>query len=889
MYPYYETDWSILPPEHNRRYSPGLTINNIKQVINETIETNILRKPAPTRLRELIRQIRACRTAAEERAVVNTECAYIRSTFRETDCIWKCRNMAKLLYIHMLGYPAHFGQVECLKLAASSKYTDKRIGYLGAMLLLDERTDVHVLLTNCLKNDLNSSTQFVVGTALCTLAAIASPEMARDLCNDVERLIVSTNAFLRKKAILCAFRFVRRVPELMEDYLPKCEVFLADKNHGILIATITLITEMCEQSLPVLRYFKSIIPTLVRMLKSLTVTGYSPEHLVSGVSDPFLQVKILRLLRVLGHGDSTQSEIMNDVLAQVATSTETSKNAGNAILYETVLTIMNVESENSLRVLAVNILGRFLLNNDKNIRFIGLLTLVKTVHKDMTAVQRHRITILECLSDGDPSIQRCAMELSFTLINTQNIEMVVRELLRYLESTDAEMKALCSSKIVLAAETYSPSIRWHLDVLLKILTIAGNNIRDDVISSTIQLISNSPQHEQRFITDKMWEAIMNMNQLENRQPLVQVAVWTIGEYGESGGFDEFELIEHYRQLLWAPQLSITTKQYILVSLAKISVRIDGCTPEIQNIINSFRVHMNIDLQQRANEFSQLFTNYKHLRNSLLEKMPKLKLTELTTSEYNADFASPESTEVEEQQEDPEAEQEPSNQDILLDLLGDCFSSDGNGNNALAVVPVSQPAAATTQPYYPTPTTSFNQAGLSSYNNNVPMAGTTDSIMDLLGLAAAAAGTAPTAPNQTHQTIAYATSGTAASIPSIDVYHKDDIFIRFFIHPTVDEQQPSSTASARITVQTTNGSQATIEKFLFQAAVPKSFVLTLREPSSTVMPPGGTIMQDLLIARQTSPSHAGPGLRMKVRFSYEVENYSMMEQIDVNDFPSGFLR
>uniref|UniRef100_A0A182PCW6 AP-1 complex subunit gamma n=1 Tax=Anopheles epiroticus TaxID=199890 RepID=A0A182PCW6_9DIPT len=871
-------------------YSPGLTINNIKQVINETIETNILRKPAPTRLRELIRQIRACRTAAEERAVVNTECAYIRSTFRETDCIWKCRNMAKLLYIHMLGYPAHFGQVECLKLAASAKYTDKRIGYLGAMLLLDERTDVHVLLTNCLKNDLNSPTQFVVGTALCTLAAIASPEMARDLCNDVERLIVSTNAFLRKKAILCAFRFVRRVPELMEDYLPKCEVFLADKNHGILIATITLITEMCEQSVPVLRYFKSIIPTLVRMLKSLTVTGYSPEHLVSGVSDPFLQVKILRLLRVLGHGDATQSEIMNDVLAQVATSTETSKNAGNAILYETVLTIMNVESENSLRVLAVNILGRFLLNNDKNIRFIGLLTLVKTVHKDMTAVQRHRITILECLSDGDPSIQRCAMELSFTLINTQNIEMVVRELLRYLESTDAEMKALCSSKIVLAAETYSPSIRWHLDVLLKILTIAGNNIRDDVISSTIQLISNSPQHEQRFITDKMWEAIMNMNQLENRQPLVQVAVWTIGEYGEAGGFDEFELIEHYRQLLWAPQLSITTKQYILVSLAKISVRINGCTPEIQNIINAFRVHMNIDLQQRANEFSQLFTNYKHLRTSLLEKMPKLKLSELTSSEYNADFASGESSEVEQQQDEPPSVPEPSNQDILLDLLGDCFNSDGNGNNALAIVPVAQPAAA--QSYLPT---SFHQTGLStnynqstSYNNNnnnngplaTPPPPPTDSFMDLLGLAA---------PNQTHQTI---DNTSTATIPAIEVYHKDDIHIRFFIHPQqpASQEAPSSTP-ARITVQTTNGSQATIEKFLFQAAVPKAFVLTLREPSSTVMPPGGTIMQDLLIVRQTPAASqgTGAGLRMKVRFSYEVENYSMMEQIDVNEFPSGFLR
>ena len=63
------------------------------------------------RLRDLIRQIRAARTAADERAVIQKECAYIRSTFREEDNSWRCRNVAKLLYIHMLGYPAHFGQV----------------------------------------------------------------------------------------------------------------------------------------------------------------------------------------------------------------------------------------------------------------------------------------------------------------------------------------------------------------------------------------------------------------------------------------------------------------------------------------------------------------------------------------------------------------------------------------------------------------------------------------------------------------------------------------------------------------------------------------------------------------------------------------------------------
>lgn len=108
----------------------------------------------------------------------------------------------------------------------------------------------------------------------------------------------------------------------------------------------------------------------------------------------------MRLLRVLGHNDAEASEAMNDILAQVATNTETSKNVGNAILYETVLSIMHIKSESGLRVLAVNILGRFLLNSDKNIRYVALNTLLRTVHADNSAVQRHRATILECLKVG---------------------------------------------------------------------------------------------------------------------------------------------------------------------------------------------------------------------------------------------------------------------------------------------------------------------------------------------------------------------------------------------------------------------------------------------------------------------------------------------------------
>lgn len=101
--------------------------------------------------RDMIRAIRACKTAAEERGVVRKECAAIRAAINENDNDYRHRNLAKLMFIHMLGYPTHFGQMECLKLIASAGFPEKRIGYLGLMLLLDERQEVLMLVTNSLK------------------------------------------------------------------------------------------------------------------------------------------------------------------------------------------------------------------------------------------------------------------------------------------------------------------------------------------------------------------------------------------------------------------------------------------------------------------------------------------------------------------------------------------------------------------------------------------------------------------------------------------------------------------------------------------------------------------------------------------------------------------
>lgn len=138
--------------------------------------------------------------------------------------------------------------------------------------------------------------------------------------------------------------------------------------------------------------------------------------------------------------------------------------------------------------MAINILGKFLTNRDNNIRsvranilqfrglsqsysYVALQTLNQVVAMDTNAVQRHRNTILECLRDGDISIRRRALELSYALINEQNVRVLIRELLAFLELADDEFKLSMTTQISLAAERFAPNKRWHIDTVLRVLRL----------------------------------------------------------------------------------------------------------------------------------------------------------------------------------------------------------------------------------------------------------------------------------------------------------------------------------------------------------------------------------------------------------------------------------
>lgn len=866
-----------------------------------------------TRLRDMIRAIRACKTAAEERAVVRKECAAIRAAINENDADYRHRNLAKLMFIHMLGYPTHFGQMECLKLIASPEFPEKRIGYLGLMLLLDERQEVLMLVTNSLKQDLNHANQYVVGLALCALGNICSAEMARDLAPEVERLLQFRDPNTRKKAALCAIRIIKKVPDLAENFINPAAALLKEKHHGVLITGIQLCTDLCKVSAEALEYFrKKSTESSVRTLKDVVNSPYAPEYDIAGIADPFLHIRLLRLLRVLGQGDADASDLMNDILAQVATKTESNKNAGNAILYECVETIMSIEDNGGLRVLAINILGRFLSNRDNNIRYVALNMLMKAITVDAPAVQRHRATILECVKDSDASIRKRALELVYLLVNESNVKPLTKELIDYLEVSDQEFKGDLTAKICSIIAKFSPEKIWYIDQMLKVLSEAGNFVKDEVWHALIVVISNASDLH-GYTVRALYRAFQKSAEQEC---LVRVAVWCIGEYGDllvnNAGMLDIEdpitvtgpdAVDVIELAIKRHTSDLTTKAMSLIALLKLSSRFPSCSERIRDIAEQHRGSLLLELQQRSIEFNSIIEKHQNIRSALVERMPVLdeatfigKRTPATVSTPNGVslnlpngvVKSPAAPLVDllDLSSDDAPAPSPSGGDFLHDLLGVDLSSDSQqsgtkqasrtGTDVLLDLlsietPHAQSSSSASDILSATPSNKSPVPSLEGFSSPSSLSAQASTpagaapMMDLLD------GFVPNPPVPENNGSVY---------PSVTAFESSSLRITFDF-----SKQPGNPQTTSIQATFTNLTTNTYTDFIFQAAVPKFLQLHLDPATSNILPASGngSITQNLRI---TNSQHGKKSLVMRIRIAYKINNEDILEEGQINNFPRG---
>jgi AP-1 complex subunit gamma-1 len=75
-------------------------------------------------------------------------------------------------------------------------------------------------------------------------------------------------------------------------------------------------------------------------------------------------------------------------------------------------------------------------------------------------------------------------------------------------------------------------------------------------------------------------------------------------------------------ILIGPYANQLTREYVLTALMKLSSRLsDGfCQEKIKDILNKHTISMEVEIQQRAVEYTNLFS-FDTIRPAVLERMP----------------------------------------------------------------------------------------------------------------------------------------------------------------------------------------------------------------------------------------------------------------------------
>ncbi|GIY77207.1 AP-3 complex subunit delta [Caerostris extrusa] len=153
----------------------------------------------------------------------------IKEELRQENISVKANAVAKLTYLQMLGYDISWAAFNIIEVMSSTKFTFKRIGYLAASQSFHEDTEVLMLTTNMIRN-LNSQNMYDAGTAMSGFSCFVTPDLARDLANDVMTLLSSTKPYLRKKAILLMYKIFLKFPEALRPAFPRLKEKLEDPD-----------------------------------------------------------------------------------------------------------------------------------------------------------------------------------------------------------------------------------------------------------------------------------------------------------------------------------------------------------------------------------------------------------------------------------------------------------------------------------------------------------------------------------------------------------------------------------------------------------------------------------------------------------------------------------
>eukprot|EP00069_Balaena_mysticetus_P015886 bmy_22602T0 len=386
----------------------------------------------------------------------------------------------------MLGYDISWAAFNIIEVMSASKFTFKRIGYLAASQCFHEGTDVIMLTTNQIRKDLSSPSQYDTGVALTGLSCFVTPDLARDLANDIMTLMSHTKPYIRKKAVLIMYKVFLKYPESLRPAFPRLKEKLEDPDPGVQSAAVNVICELARRN-P--KNYLSLAPLFFKLMTSSTNNWFGALTPL----EPRLGKKLIEPLTNLIHSTSAMS-----------------------LLYECVNTVIAV-------------------------KYLGLLAMSKILRTHPKSVQAHKDLVLQCLDDKDESIRLRALDLLYGMVSKKNLMEIVKKLMTHVdkaEGTTYRDELLTKIIDICSQSNYQHITNFeYISILVELTRLEGTR-HGHLIAAQMLDVAIRVKAIRRFAVSQM-SALLDSAHLvassTQRSGICEVlyaAAWICGEFSE---------------------------------------------------------------------------------------------------------------------------------------------------------------------------------------------------------------------------------------------------------------------------------------------------------------------------------------------------------------------
>eukprot|EP00760_Papus_ankaliazontas_P036666 PhM_4_TR8376/c0_g1_i1/m.65993/K12400/AP4E1; AP-4 complex subunit epsilon-1 len=570
---------------------------------------------------ELIRSIGESKSKQEEDKIIAREVAVLKAKLAEESNDSKTTRelVIRVVYCEMLGHFAEFGYIHAIKLISATELNHKRVGYMATWLCIPPTHELVYLVVANLQKDLKSPNFLEVSAALNAINKLINPELIPCLLNDVKGLMKHAQAPVRKKAVVAIHSFYKKDEASIGDNR-QYRIALCDKDPQVMNGALMLIHDVACID-PASQ--RDLVPSLISILKQITEHRLTRDYDYHRIPAPWIQIKVLRILALVGAGDEDASQKMYDVLAEVFKRADTGLNIGNAVIYEAIRTTTSIVPHPELLESAAEHVGKFLASTSANLKYLGITALSNIVTIDPRHAAPHQHIVIDCLEDVDDTIRRKTLSLLYAMTNPRNVEVIVNRLTKYLEvARDAYLRAEMVHNLCDIIDKFSSSNTWYIDSMTRVLELGAAHFQQETLQGMLKLVAEGDGEDETedalfrtYCVEKFYSILGSST--EQADAMYQVGAWIVGEYGFlCNKISPQMMVDRLCDILERPHLADVTRGWIVTACMKLIAQQRAIPDNIEEVVMALKDSTSLSLQQRCHEFSVLFNHLDTLAEIL---------------------------------------------------------------------------------------------------------------------------------------------------------------------------------------------------------------------------------------------------------------------------------